>query len=285
MIFSPLVSIPADEESREDAPRSHLITKKDVKKFLIALPFILVALFFTYRHFKKISDWHICASNMNSVYKGLSLYSNDHDDRFPPLSSSNPSTGAPYVTDGVVNTWVSQVSPYGKDPQIFHCPAAEPGESVATEASIHDNPDGSPRQVTVQSTYGMYAGYASASTSLIERSGSSVLLAETSNNGSASSFDPTPYKDSSGAVIPYDGFSVGWDNNNLAPDLHTKYVTRLALRNSANGDFTKAETRHANGNHAITPDGNLIIQHAQDARITMQGGVPSGEWRTAPMAP
>src|SRR5690349_18780878 len=110
MIFSPIFSIPADEEAREDAPKSHLVTKKDVKRFLFyVVPVLAIALYFGFQVLKKMSDWHACASNLNAVYKAVSLYANDWDGRFPPIASSNPNTGTPYVTDGHVNTWVTLV--------------------------------------------------------------------------------------------------------------------------------------------------------------------------------
>lgn len=287
MISSPIFSIPAAEEAREDAPKSHLITKKDIKRFLFYIvPVLAIVLFFSYRFMKRISDWHVCASNMNAVYKALSLYANDWDGRFPPMASSDPNTGTPYVTDGHVNTWVTQVFQYDQRPEIYHCPAADPTEGVPTEAAILPRTSSErAKRIIVYSTYGMYAGYATANESLIDRSGQSVFISETSNNGSMTSYDPSPFKDSSGAVVPYDGFSIGWDNGNVYPTPMSKMITRLAFRNSSNGDFTNAEARHDKYNlHGITPDGHLINITAPEARMNMRGGMPTGRWQVPPMA-
>lgn len=287
MIFSPLVSIPADDEPIQDRPKSHLITKKDVKRFLYVLPFIVLILYFLYAYFKKISDWHTCAGNMNSIYKAIGLYANDYDDRFPPLSPAcNPGTGTPYVTNGTVQTWVTPIFQYDPRPEIYQCPAAQPGEAVPTAASIPPKKPGEKHQdVVVQSTYGMYAGYAAASEALVQRSGESVFLAETANYGSQNSYDPQPYLDATGRPVPYDGFSIGWNDGNLTASTASRHVTRLAFHDAAKGDFSKSTSRHDQGIHAIGPDGNLIILHPPDSTVSISGGLPSGMWQTAPMAP
>lgn len=282
MIFPVFVSIPADDD-REDAPKSHLITKKDVKRFLIVLPFIVLILFFLYRYFKKQSDWSNCASNMNAVYKSVSLYANDWDDRFPPLAEADATTGTPTVTNGKVITWVTQVFAYDPRPEIFQCPASDHSEAVPTEGAIH--PKGAPKaiHVTVNSTYGMYAGYATASQSLLDRSGQSIFLSETSNMGAMNTYDPFPFKDSAGKVVGYDGYVMGWDNSNVEPNAQSKNVTRMAFRDTADGTFNNADSRHGNMMvHCIAPDGSLINLHSYQIKMEMQGGQPSGLWRTPP---
>jgi len=282
MIFPGLVAIPA-EDDREDAPKSHLITKKDVKRFLIALPFIVLMLFFLYHFFKRQADWSNCASNMNAVYKAVNFYANDWDDRFPPLAEADAVTGTPTVTNGKVNTWVTQVFAYDPRPEIFVCPAADPSENVPNEGAIHGKPGERAKHVTVNSSYGLYAGYASASQSLLERSGQSLFIGETSNMGARKTYDPFPFKDASGNVVPYDGFSMGWNDSNVEPSPQSKFITRMAFPDTSNGNFQNADSRHENKMlHAISADGNLINVRAFDAKINLQGGQPSGLWRTPP---
>jgi hypothetical protein len=278
MTFPPLVSIPADED-RDNAPKSH-ITKKDVQRFLIALPFIVIVLFYGYKHFKKQSDWARCAANMNAVYKAINLYANDHDGLFPPLASSDPATGTPYVNRGLVNTWVTQVFPYDPRPEIYRCPSAFDDETVATEAAVPDKAGGPAKRMTIYSSYGIYAPYGAANTGLLDQSGQGILLAETSNDGSRGAYNPMPFKDSSGAIVPFDGFSLGFDNSNTRPDAKSRYVTRLALRDSATGNFGNATARHENqGLHGITTSGSLHNMRPGDAQLNMRGGEPTGMWR------
>ena len=282
MIFPGFVSIPADDD-REDAPKSHLITKKDVKRAIPFLIVVIIALIFFYRYFKKQSDWSNCASNMNAVYKCVSLYANDWDDRFPPPAESDPATGTPVVQNGKVITWVTQVFAYDPRPEIFQCPASDHSEAVPTEAAIHPKNGGKAIHITVNSTYGMYAGYATASQSLLERSGQSIFLSETSNMGAMKTYDPFPFKDTTGKVVGQDGYLIGWDNSNIEPNAQSKFVTRMAFRDTANGVFDNADSRHGNMMlHGIAPDGSLKNLRSYEAKIEMQGGQPSGLWRTPP---
>jgi hypothetical protein len=279
MIFGPLVSIPA-EDDREDAPKSHLVTKKDIKRFLyFGVPILALLLLGLYSYFKKISDWHVCASNLNSMYKAISLYANDHDDQFPPSADMDLATRTPSVNGGLVNTWVTKVYGYtDQRPEIFHCPAGQDDESVPSIAAMKDA-QGNWVKTKINSNYGMYAGYSTATASIIDRPDQVIFLSETSNYGSQSSYDPLPFKDAAGKPLPYDGYSIGWDNDNFLPNSSSKIITRLALRHSDKGDFTKTEGRHANGLHAITANGSLTVIHGEDAKIQMRGGEPTGLWQ------
>jgi hypothetical protein len=268
----------ADED--RDGPRSQHFTKKDLK--WVAVLLVLLALFLPslYKKFKHDSDEHVCITNMNSIYKALSLYANDWDDRFPPEAWEDPTstTGAPNIVDGKVNTWVTQAFHYDPRPDIYHCPAGEESESVPTEAAIHKPGESKAEHITIQSNYGMYVGYATAMQSSIERPDQVVFLSETSNRGAEQSYDPSPYLGTDGKPSPYDGYSIGWDSGNRQPDAGSKSVTRLSFRGCENGVFTNATTRHGDAIHAITAGGNLIILHPNDSRLYMRAGDIQGYW-------
>ena len=72
--------------------------------------------------------------------------------------------------------------------------------------------------------------------------------------------------------------SIGWDTNNVEPDLTSRKVTRLAFRQSASGDFSKAYGRHRGGIHAITADGNLRVLGSGDVFLSRQGGEINNRW-------
>src|SRR2546430_16118584 len=100
MIFPIIVAMPG-EDDREDGPRSQHFSKKDLRWALPVIAFAVVALVIGYRYFKKQSDEHVCVSNMNSIFKAVSLYANDWDDRFPPIAwESNSLTGDPMINGG-----------------------------------------------------------------------------------------------------------------------------------------------------------------------------------------
>src|SRR5579884_3731224 len=98
MMFPGLVSIPVDDERDEESSRSQYASKKDLKWLAVALVIFVIVFAPVYVYYKKQADWHTCAVNMNSIYKCLSAYAADHDDRFPPIAwQENTSTGAPVV--------------------------------------------------------------------------------------------------------------------------------------------------------------------------------------------
>jgi hypothetical protein len=68
--------------------------------------------------------------------------------------------------------------------------------------------------------------------------------------------------------VPQDGFVIGWNNSNEAPNDDTTSVSRLAFRNST-GDLTKAESRHNGGNYGLTVSGSYVPGMMPDS-VTIQ---------------
>ena len=279
MNLSIFVSIPTDDEDREGPPKSRYVSRKDLKWLAVIVIVLIIVFYPVYSNLRDQRDWHTCASNMNAVYKALSGYMNDYDGRFPPLAEEeNPRTGTPRLYDGRLITWVSHAFQYDNHPDIYTCPKAEDSETYPNEGDIRRQGTTPAQVVTVRSSYGIYRGYNAAMLSAIERPGSVVFLTETSNYGSESSYDPLPFLNASKSPVPYDGFSVGWDNDNVQPGPTSKKITRLAFRQSATGDFSKAYGRHRDGIHAITADGNLLVLRQGDATLHMRAEEPTGEW-------
>jgi hypothetical protein len=273
------ISIPTDDEDREGPPKSRYISKKDLRWIIVGAIVLFIFGYPLFSNFKEGRDWHICASNMNGVYKALSSYANDYDGRFPPVAEeADPHTGAPGLYDGRLRTWVTQAFRYDNDPAIYNCPKAQDSETFPNEGDVRDKATGKVTVQTVRSSYGMYRGYNAAMLSAIERPGQVVFLTETSNFGAETSYDPLPFLDQRKATVPFDGFSVGWDTNNIQPDPTSKKLTRLAFRQSSKGDFSQAFGRHQSGIHAITADGNLLVLKPGDATLHLRAGDPTGEW-------
>jgi hypothetical protein len=279
-MIGPLLLVPA-EDDRDDAHRSTYVSKKDVKWVLIGIAVLAVILYPVYINLKRQSDSHVCAANMNLIYQAISLYANDHDDRFPPVVQTGAgSPGAPTVLQESVYSWVSLTHRY--NPKVsFVCPAAQEDENSPNQVTD----DITKQRKIVQSSYGMYKPYGGMSSTGVERSGETVLFAETSNFGSQSSFDPVKFFGPDKQPIPYDGFSIAWNDSNVDPGAKTTSVTRLAFRKSASGNFGEAFARHDVGVHAISVDGGLINLAPNDAHVQTLGGQIKGRWSVPALSP
>jgi hypothetical protein len=216
------------------------MSRKDAKVFLTGFALLVVGLIPVY-HFMRAKAWKSsCQSNMNGIMSSLTLYSEQHDDRFPPMYNAN-SEGEPFVEQGsdIPYTWVSDIAPLLAKRTKLVCPAAD-----ETEYAYSINPAGGP---PIASTYGLYTPYANAIFGNIDSPDRVVLLTETANSGANRTYDPKPFKSTKN-----DGMIVGWDNSNIAPTDETKFVTRLAFKNTLNGPNGDSEGRHGEVNHAIT---------------------------------
>ena len=291
MNFPFLVSMSADPAG-DKAHRTGHVTKKDVRYVVTALIVLAIFLFPVYDTLKGQADWHTCAGNMNNIFQAVSLYMADNDERFPPVAEEADSrTGVPFISNGHVTTWATQVYKY--NPKVnFFCPSASDDEAVATGARIDDPTTHERKTITFADSYGMFRGLSAASKSLIPHPENNILFAETSNNGAQSSYDPAPFRAANGATTPFDAFVIGWDapgpaaadNDlkyaNVEPQKNSKFVTRLAFRNSKGGYSKDSVSRHGEKIHAITADGNLINLVPGDARIKSDSGVPNPFWAT-----
>jgi len=218
---------------------SQYFTKKDAKWIILGGVAFIVGMIPVYLYMREKAYRATCIKNMNGIMEALTIYSAQHDDRFPPLYNEN-SKGEPDAdANGYAYTWVTDVAPYKSDRVDFTCPTASP-EEWAYSAS----PNGG---APIPSSFGFYAPYASYSTQLIDHPETVVILAETSNGGTNDTYDPMPF-----SSTKYDGFVIGWDNGNDFPDEQTHTVTRLAFPGSKDGHPDKAGGRHGQFINAIT---------------------------------
>ena len=231
---------------------------------------------------EKNSEKTRCVQNMRAISAAFGQYAAENDDKFPAIYASG-AQGEPLLDPkGNAFAWTSVVSQYMNKRASFLCPSATAEEAVIVSTMRKDKPDQKLREHpenTELLTYGMYAAYSTFLISQVENPNVVVMLAETSNLGARDSFDPLPFKDENGRIIPFDAFAIGWDNSNRVPDAKTKAVTRLAFYDVKNGNFTsEGPMRHDAGIHALTTGGGLVLLKPQDALYQQMPGMGAGRW-------
>ena len=259
----------------ESSAGNQYLSWKDIRILIIVVVLLIICLLPIYNMGVKNSEKARCTQNMKAIYEAMGLYTKDHDDGLPPLYRANdqfvpslgPDTGRAY-------TWASDIQGYMGPRANFVCPSAKPEEVVQVEDPKSD-------KQTVPMSYGMYAPYGGMKLYNIESPEQTILIAETSNEGAQTSYDPVRFTDGD-KRIP-DGFVIGWDDSNFEGSSESKFVTRLAFRNTSNGSFTdQAESRHDAGLHALTASGQRIILKPKDAIIKQRDKLPGGMWAVPP---
>jgi hypothetical protein len=254
---------------------------KDIRVLGLVVLLLMAGLFPIYQMGIKNSEKARCTQNFMAIYQAMNLYARDHDDGLPPLFRTGngfvpglgEETGRPY-------TWASDIVGYMGERGDFRCPSAKPQELVRAE-----HPQANDQSVTM--SYGMYSPYGGYKTYNIENPDQTVLVAETSNLGTMSSYDPVPFKNADGSLLP-DGFVIGWnDGNEVATSKSTK-VTRLAFQNTASGTFGEqgigrhtAESKQRKAIqvvHALTATGSKVNLTPGSAEIVQRDNLPSGLW-------
>ena len=246
------------------------VTKRDLRVMIGGSILLLLLLYPIYRLMKANSEKTICGTNLGQIYKAVSMYSLDHDDRFPPIYATNEDN-QPYIDkSGVPYTWISDVSQQMSARASFVCPSSDP-----LEQTVQQSKDSG---VFIHSSYGMYTPYGGVARFDVENPDSTVLIVETSNHGSKGSFDPEPLKGQ------YDGFSAAWSNSNFTPSSKSESISRLAFRNTANGKFGEdGSSRHPSGIHMVTIAGEKLLRTPPAALVQIRDGWPSGLW-TVPLS-
>jgi hypothetical protein len=247
------------------------LTKKDVKVIGIIIVALGIVLYPMYRYGVRQSEKERCSMNMKAISEALNLYAEAHEGRYPPVYRTGDGNAPGFGETGRAYTWCDDIAPFMNKRVSFICPSSDPSEAATME-----DPTDSSR--VLKTTYGMYAPYGGYPISLIANPDDTALIAETSNLGSAGSYDPMKFKAPDGSFMP-DGFVIGWDNSNDAPNAQTKSVTRLAYRDTANGVFKKdGESRHDNGIHVMTANGARQTLPPTAALIERPMGQITGLW-------
>lgn len=249
------------------SPGAQYMSRKDVKWILLATALIVIGLIPVYISMRDKAYVTTCKKNLGQIGQALQLYADQHDDRLPPAyevgAGGEPASGP----DGYPYTWISDIQPLLNPRASFVCPSADHTEYAYSASPTGGSP--------IPSTYGLYTAYSSSGTKDIEGGDSIVLVAETANAGAMETYNPNPFGGKQ------DGFLIGWDNGNDAPNEATVAMTRLAFRKTSKGNFTQADGRHGFFCHAISLNRGLIVLKSEDAQTEYNPTKYSlaGKWR------
>ncbi|CAN5367579.1 hypothetical protein BH11ARM1_BH11ARM1_00360 [soil metagenome] len=268
----------------ETSAGAQYLNKRDVRTIAAILVVVGLCMIPIYKNLEKSGQKAVCKTNLQAIASAINQYAEQNDGRFPPAHATDASGTAPLV-DAKGNrliTWATEISTYMKVRASFNCPAAAPEESVLiySQRPIDNNnvSDRSRKLGEELSSYGMYSAYSGYPVQQVADPNQTLLITETANMGSRDTFDPLPFKDGDGKVIPYDGFAIGWDNSNEIPNSKTKSVSRLAFYGSQKGDFLKdSESRHGDFIHALTATGSLINIDPASALVQQRASIV-GHW-------
>lgn len=263
-----------DPQAVEDSSsKSEYFSRKDAKWLGVVVLLGVIAAYPLYQWGNEKKNKAVCLRNIKAIGDALNLYAENTDDRYPPLFDAD-SNGSPYSNNGRPPiTWAFNVASYAGARADFRCPSVE--ENEAAEIQL-------PGRASAPISYGLYAAHASVIRANVDDPDTTILVAETSNLGTFGSFDPHPYEGLNGQPTP-DAFVIGWDNSNTAPDAQTRAVTRLAFRETGNGEFgPSSRPRHSEGIHAVTVSGRRILLTPDRARTMWDTTTLRGEWRSQP---
>ena len=246
------------------------MSKRDVRRIAVILVILALVLWPVFLQMRQ-KAWKVqCIGNLSAMGQAIALYMEQHEDRFPPTHVMDLD-GNPIVVNGQVNTWATLIQPYASNGTEFRCPAAKDEEAVPSE-----NPNSIDEPLML--TYGMY-------TALGGRGGlvhpeSTVLIAETSNHGARDTFNPIPFLDAEGQPMPYDGFLIGFDDDNFRFSENSSFVTRLAFYGSGSGMFRSDDVkgRHSGRIHVLFADGHVGFLSPQNAGVTYLDPDLTGIW-------
>jgi len=256
----------------ESRAGSAYVTRKDVKIVGVALILLGFMMYPIFRVLARRSEKAHCITNMKAIMEAMNQYATLNEDKFPPLYATGGAEEHMLQTSGAPYTWASDLYEYMGSRASFVCPTAE-----KSEYSYSQDPHADSKRFA--NTYGMFAPLGAMSRSQVDDPNEAVLVAESSNMGALNTYDPIPFKDSAGKVLPYDGMIIGWDNDNFVGDKTSKYVTRLAFPDTKGLSFNKEGAgRHDEGTFVLSVTGQLRSMHPDIARVLRRDGNIYGVW-------
>ena len=262
-----------DEPESSKKPGSQYLSRKDLRWILLIVIVVGIAATPVYKGMRDQSEKLVCSTNIKAVYGAMMLYAAQNDDRLPPLYHIGEN-GAPMIEDGKPLVWASMLVPYMTRRAGFFCPAADDDELMPALG------DDGRQRADIELSFGMYLPMGAQPHMLLSNVQTTALIVETSNSGARGTFNPMPFRDLTGRVVPFDGFMVGYDDSNFAFTKETRWVTRLALRDATDGDSLSGATpRHGAGIHVIYVDGHLGKLFGRDARVKNEYPDLVGKWR------
>ncbi|MCH7944938.1 MAG: hypothetical protein IIC73_02835 [Armatimonadetes bacterium] len=262
-----------DEPDGSKRPWSQYMSRKDLRWIAIILVVLVIAATPVFKGMRDQRDKQVCASNIKAIYGSMMIYAALNDDRLPPLYDIGDN-GAPMISDGKPLVWASLLGSGMTRRASFVCPSAEDSEKMPALG------DDGQKRADIELTYGMYLPMGSQPHMNLQSPTTTALIVETSNNGAMGAFNPLPFRDLSGKVVPFDAFMVGFDDSNVEFTEDTRWVTRLALRGASDGESLKdAKPRHGAGIHMMYVDGHLGKLFGPDAEVDNVYPDLGGKWR------
>ncbi len=274
MILATTSHKPDEPEESSQVRKHRYVSKRDIIIIVCVLFAVIGLCYPIWREWQKRGQQAFCEQNVKAIGMAIQGYCIDNSDRLPPTHYVTDALGTPAFEPetGTIVSWASLVAPYMTARQNFVCPSADTQEALKTYTMRQGD------EKTIGLTYGMYRGLSSVSTIMIPDPGSSVLVAETSNHGSNSTFDPLGFP----AAQP-DGFLIGWNDGNLDFTKRSLWVTRLAFAHTNLGQFSKGGVpRHDGGLNALSADLHLRKLGPADAQVHHDGPRLSGMWWADP---
>jgi len=273
MILVPLQTLADDEDvSRERKVRGRHVSKRDIIIVTIVLVAVIaVSIPFIGPQIERANDTD-CRENMKAIGQAIALYVAQNDDRLPATHNVDLTDGsAATPPNGYPITWASNIQPFLGPRRSFLCRSASPEEAVNTTS-------GKPGQKSFPLSYGMYKGLSTVPTIQIPDPNNSILVAETSDQGSKGTYDPHPF----GPNKP-NGFLIGWDDSNSEFTKLSKWATRLAFHGNGTGyEGQNVTGRHNDHINSVTVSGAYRSLHAPDARIEHSSPRLKGLWWADP---
>ncbi len=256
----------------ESRPGSAYVSRKDVKVVGVALVFLGMMMYPVFRVLARRTEKAKCIMNMKGIMDSINQYATLNEDKFPPVFATGGADEPMLQASGAPYTWASDLFEYMNPRAKFVCPSAD-----KSEYSFSQNPRSDTLRFPL--SYGMFAPLSAFSRSLVEDPNEAILVGETSNLGARNTFDPLPFVNSGGQKMPFDGMAIGWDTDNFDGDARSKYVTRLAFPDTANGVFPeKGDGRHDEGTFVLSVTGQLRTVKPSMARVERRYGNIYGTW-------
>lgn len=260
---------PPDQYATDEPEGSQVgknrITPKQVLVIVVILAVLAILFYPILEKMKKDGERKICSTNIQQVSKAILIYAEEYDERIPP-THVQVAGGAPLLQDGYPVAWPTTIQDYVTGRAGFGCPAA-PQEAHARIYSSRKDDKG--ENEVIECAFGLYLGVATMPTSHLATPNATVMIAGSATGGFEDTYNPYRFEYEDGTSTTNDGFLLGYDNPlgnfEIGPD--AEKITRLAFRNTGDGDFTKdtVRSRHEDGILAIRADGSLGVLTPTDA--------------------
>jgi prepilin-type N-terminal cleavage/methylation domain-containing protein/prepilin-type processing-associated H-X9-DG protein len=151
---------------------------------VIAIIAILAAILFpVFARARENARRSSCQSNLKQIGLGMTQYTQDYDEKLPPIGTSSPAN-----TAGAYGSWAQRIQPYIKSTQLFACPS-NGASRTQRDAAVLDFP-AIPRGYAANWHYLSNRGDSPNAESIIQSPSQKIMVAENiSNEVGTAAFD------------------------------------------------------------------------------------------------